>query len=56
MVPAYYAILDDIGFLIRNRKRRKGDILKDIDAAFEHSDVKPYIKKGAGGNIKPKST
>ena len=45
MVPAYYAILDDIGFLIRNRKRRKANILKEIDAAFEHSDLKPYINK-----------
>ena len=45
MVPAYYAILDDIGFLIRNRKRRKANILNDIDAAFEHSDLKPYIRK-----------
>ena len=45
MVPAYYAILDDIGFLIRNRKRRKANILNDIDAAFEHSDLKPYIHK-----------
>ena len=44
MVPAYYAILDDIGFLIRNRKRRKANILNDIDAAFDHSDLKPYIK------------
>jgi hypothetical protein len=43
-VPAYYAILDDIGFFIRNRKRRKANILKDIDAAFEHSDLKPYIR------------
>ncbi len=44
MVPAYYAILDDIGFLIKNRKRRKANILNDIDAAFDHSDLKPYIK------------
>ncbi|MCP4577859.1 MAG: efflux RND transporter permease subunit [Deltaproteobacteria bacterium] len=44
MVPAYYAILDDIGFFIRNRKRRKANILKDIDAAFEHSDLKQYIR------------
>jgi len=44
MVPAYYAIFDDIGFFIRNRKRRKANILKDIDAAFDHSDLKPYIK------------
>ena len=45
MVPAYYAILDDIGFLIRNRKRRKANILSDIDEAFEHPDLKPYIHK-----------
>ncbi len=45
MVPAYYAIMDDIGFLIRNRKRRKANILNEIDAAFDHSDLKPYIHK-----------
>ena len=44
MVPAYYAILDDIGFLIRNRKRRKANILSDIDEAFGHPDLEPYIK------------
>ena len=44
MVPAYYAILDDIGFLIRNRKRRKANILSDIDEAFGQPDLKPYIR------------
>jgi len=44
MIPAYYAILDDIGFFIRNRKRRKSDVLKEIDAAFDHPDFKPYVK------------
>jgi multidrug efflux pump subunit AcrB len=44
MVPAYYAILDDIGFLIRNRKRRKANILTDIDEAFCHPDLEGFIK------------
>ncbi len=44
MVPAYYAILDDIGFFIRNRKRRKANILNEIDEAFAHPDLKPFFK------------
>ena len=44
MVPAYYAILDDIGFLIRNRKRRKANLLSEIDEAFDHPDIKPFFK------------
>ncbi len=44
MVPAYYAILDDIGFFIRNRKRRKANILSEIDEAFDHPDLKPFFK------------
>ncbi len=44
MVPAYYAILDDIGFFIRNRKRRKTNILSEIDDAFDHPDIKPFFK------------
>jgi len=44
MVPAYYAILDDIGFFIRNRKRRKANILSDIDEAFGHPDLEPFIR------------
>jgi len=45
MVPAYYAILDDIGFFIKNRKRRKANILSDIDEAFGHPDLEPFIKR-----------
>ncbi len=44
MVPAYYAILDDIGFFIRNRRRRKANVLAEIDEAFAHPDLKHYIK------------
>ena len=44
MVPAYYAILDDIGFFIRHRKRRKANILSEIDEAFDHPDIKPFFK------------
>ncbi|MCP4683454.1 MAG: efflux RND transporter permease subunit, partial [Desulfobacterales bacterium] len=51
MVPAYYAILQDIGYLIRHRKRRKADTLRDIDEAFQHDDLRPYmgaLKKTVG--------
>jgi multidrug efflux pump subunit AcrB len=45
MVPAYYAILEDIGYLIRHRKRRKADTLREIEEAFECEEMKPYMKK-----------
>ena len=45
MVPAYYAILEDIGYLIRHRRRRKTDTLGEIDAAFDHEEFRPYVKK-----------
>ena len=45
MVPAYYAILEDIGYLIRHRKRRKADTLREIDAAFDCDEVKPFLKQ-----------
>ena len=44
MIPAYYAILDDVGFLIKNRRRRKTNIRKDIDEAFRHPDLQQYVK------------
>ncbi|EFK06663.1 conserved hypothetical protein, partial [delta proteobacterium NaphS2] len=44
MIPAYYAIVDDIGFFIRNRRRRKANIRRDIDAAFRHPDLQQYIQ------------
>jgi hypothetical protein len=44
MVPAYYAILEDIGYLIRHRRRRKADTLREIDEAFRHEDLQPYLK------------
>jgi len=43
MVPAYYAILEDIGYLIRHRRRRKADNLREINAAFEIEELKPYF-------------
>jgi multidrug efflux pump subunit AcrB len=46
MVPAYYAILEDIGYLIRHRKRRKADTLKEIEKAFQFEELIPYMKKG----------
>jgi len=45
MVPAYYAILEDIGYLIRHRRRRKADILREIDAAFDHDEFRPFVKQ-----------
>jgi multidrug efflux pump subunit AcrB len=44
MVPAYYAILEDIGYFIRHRRRRKADVLKEIEEAFEYEELKPYLK------------
>ena len=44
MVPCYYAILQDIGYLIRHRRRRKADTLREIEEAFQHEDLKPYLK------------
>ena len=44
MVPAYYAILEDIGYLIRHRKRRKADTLLEIEKAFQFEELRPYIK------------
>jgi len=46
MVPAYYAILEDIGYLIRHRKRRKADTLMEIEKAFQFEELIPYMKKG----------
>lgn len=44
MVPAYYAILEDIGYLIRHRKRRKADTVREIDEAFQDEALRPYMK------------
>ena len=44
MVPAYYATLENIGYLIRHRKRRKADTLREIDEAFQHEEIQPYMK------------
>jgi multidrug efflux pump subunit AcrB len=44
MVPAYYAILADINYFVRHRKRRKADTLREIDAAFLHEDLLPFMK------------
>ena len=43
MIPAYYAILDDIGFFIKNRRRRKANIRSAIDEAFRHPDLQQYV-------------
>ena len=39
------AILEDIGYFIRHRKRRKADVLREIDEAFEFEELQPYMKK-----------
>jgi multidrug efflux pump subunit AcrB len=44
MVPAYYAILADIGYLIRHRRRRKADTLREIDEAFQYEEVREYMR------------
>jgi multidrug efflux pump subunit AcrB len=49
MVPAYYAILQDMGYLIRHRARRKAETLKEIEAAFEYEELQPYLKPGRSG-------
>jgi HAE1 family hydrophobic/amphiphilic exporter-1 len=44
LVPAYYAILEDIGYLIRHRKRRKADTIREIEEAFQYEELRPYMK------------
>jgi multidrug efflux pump subunit AcrB len=44
MVPAYYAILKDIGYFIRHRRRRKADTLREIEEAFQCEELMPYMK------------
>jgi len=43
MVPAYYAILQDLKHLVRHRRRRGPETVREIEAAFEHPDVRPYM-------------
>jgi multidrug efflux pump subunit AcrB len=45
MVPAFYAILEDIGYLIRHRKRRKADTLREIDEAFVYEELQPFMQQ-----------
>jgi multidrug efflux pump subunit AcrB len=45
MVPAYYAILQDIGYFIRHRRRRKTEIIREIEEAFEHEDLRPFFRR-----------
>jgi multidrug efflux pump subunit AcrB len=44
MVPAYYAILEDIGYLLRHRKRRKADTILEIEEAFKHEDMRGFLR------------
>jgi hypothetical protein len=50
MVPAYYAILQDIGYFIRHRKRRKAETLREIEEAFQYEELQPYLK-GKGSEL-----
>ena len=43
MVPAYYAILEDIGYLIRHRRRRKADTLREIEEAFQYEEIRQFM-------------
>ena len=46
MVPAYYAVLEDIGYLIRHeRRKRAGETLRERDMAFQYEELSPYMKK-----------
>jgi multidrug efflux pump subunit AcrB len=45
MVPAYYAILQDIGYFIRHRRRRKAETLKEIEEAFQYEELQPFMRK-----------
>lgn len=44
MVPAYYAILQDIGYLIRHKKRRKAKTRAEIEEAFKDPNIIKYMK------------
>jgi hypothetical protein len=43
MIPAYYAILQDIGYFLRHRKRRKAETLKEIEEAFQQEEILPFL-------------
>jgi multidrug efflux pump subunit AcrB len=45
MVPAYYAILQDISYLLRHGKRRKAETVKELNEAFQHEELLPYTKE-----------
>ncbi len=44
MVPAYYAILQDMGYFIRHRKRRKAETIKEIAEAFQEPEISKYMR------------
>ncbi|MBW1801095.1 MAG: efflux RND transporter permease subunit, partial [Deltaproteobacteria bacterium] len=44
MVPAYYAILQDIRYVLVHRRRRKADLIKEIEEAFQCEEVRPYLR------------
>jgi multidrug efflux pump subunit AcrB len=46
MVPAYYAILQDAAYFVRHRRRRRADIIKEIEEAFSHEEIRPFLGPG----------
>ncbi|MBW1732892.1 MAG: efflux RND transporter permease subunit [Deltaproteobacteria bacterium] len=48
MVPAFYAILQDAGYLIRHRRWRRADTRGEIDRAFAASELRPFMKERPG--------
>ncbi len=45
MVPAYYAILADITYVFRHQNRRKADTSHEIEKAFQHEELAPFMKR-----------
>ncbi|MFP4086737.1 MAG: efflux RND transporter permease subunit [Desulfobacteraceae bacterium] len=43
MVPAYYAILENIGYLIPHKRRRRANVSGEIDQAFAHEELSAFI-------------
>jgi multidrug efflux pump subunit AcrB len=43
MVPAYYAILQDISYFVRHRKRREAEVRAEIDEAFQCEEIRYHL-------------
>ncbi|MGD8385981.1 MAG: efflux RND transporter permease subunit [Desulfobacteraceae bacterium] len=46
MVPAYYAILQDLRYVVKYRHRPKEESLQKIEEAFMHPDIRTHMGKG----------